>query len=41
MSGPMDSASARLANLLLQNTPGAAVMEITQHGSKNGIFGTY
>lgn len=40
MSGPMDSASARLANLLLQNTPGAAVMEITQQGPKMAFLGS-
>ena len=39
ISGPMDSASARLANLLLQNAPGAAVMEITQMGPKMTFSG--
>jgi len=33
-SGPMDMASASLANLLLQQEKGAAVMEITQQGPK-------
>ncbi|HSJ11725.1 MAG TPA: hypothetical protein VK916_03510, partial [Gillisia sp.] len=32
MSGPMDSYSFQLANLLLNNPPGSAVMEITQMG---------
>lgn len=32
MSGPMDSYSFQLANLILNNPPGSAVMEITQMG---------
>lgn len=32
MSGPMDSFSFQLANLILNNPPGSAVMEITQMG---------
>ena len=32
MSGPMDSYSYQLANLILNNPPGSAVMEITQMG---------
>jgi len=32
MSGPMDSYSFRLANLLLNNPPGSSAMEITQMG---------
>ena len=38
-SGPMDSASAGIANLLLQNPAGSAVMEITQLGPKMAFLG--
>lgn len=38
-SGPMDSASAGIANLLLQNSAVAVVMEITQLGPKMAFSG--
>lgn len=38
-SGPMDSSSARLANVLLRNPADAAVMEITQMGPKIAFLG--
>jgi biotin-dependent carboxylase-like uncharacterized protein len=34
LSGSMDSYSAKMANLILQNSPGCAVLEITQMGPK-------
>lgn len=34
LSGPMDNYAARVANLILQNDPKAAVLEITQQGPK-------
>ncbi|MGB7784463.1 MAG: allophanate hydrolase subunit 2 family protein, partial [Salinimicrobium sp.] len=38
-SGAMDSASARLANVLLRNPADAAVLEITQQGPKMAFLG--